>query len=157
MTAATSEAPAPSRRRPDLPPAALYAAVVLVTALELVLAWRTHGTYDITIWRSFAATVDRVGPIDIYSLDGAGLMVYNHPALVGWWLMVVNAATGLGVPFGFMIRLPSILAHVASVFLVYDMVKRRRPGRALASGLAVAISPLLIIVSGYHGYNAPVV
>src|SRR5258706_6440131 len=104
MTAATSEAPAPSRRRPDRPPAALYGAVVLVTALELVLAWRTHGTYDITIWRSFAATVDRVGPIDIYSLDGAGLMVYNHPALVGCGLMVVNAGIGLRGRFRFLLR-----------------------------------------------------
>jgi hypothetical protein len=156
MTAATSDAPTRSWRTPNLT-RALYGTVAVIAMVELVLAWNTKGTYDITIWRSFAATVDRVGPIDIYRPDDAGLMVYNHPPLVGWWLMVVNAATKLGVPFGFMIRLPSIIAHVASVFLVYDMVRRRRPGQAVASALAVAVSPLLVIIAGYHGNNDPVV
>src|SRR5690242_730798 len=71
--------------------------VLLVTLVELAFAKKTHGTYDINIWQSFAATVDRVGPIKIYSLDSAGLMVYNHPPLVGWYLVLINAINHMGI------------------------------------------------------------
>jgi Glycosyltransferase family 87 len=134
----------------------LVGTVALVTVVELALAWSTAGTYDIAIWRSFAETVSRIGPIEIYSLDDAGLMVYNHPPLIGWWLTVVNAGSGLGVPFGFLIRLPSIASHVAAVFLILAMVTRRRPEHAWASAIAVAASPLLVIIAGFHGNNDPV-
>src|SRR5690606_4282740 len=108
------------------------------------------------IWKSFAASAHTLGPVRMYAPDTVGLMVYNHPPLVGWWLLAVNALADLGIPFGFLIRVPSIAAHVASVFLVYDMVRRRRPGQAWASALAVALTPLLVIIAGFHGNNDPV-
>jgi hypothetical protein len=146
--------PPPDRR----PPWPLLVTMAVVAIGELLLAWYTAGTYDITIFRSFADTVERVGPVDIYSLDEAGLMVYNHPPLVGWWLEAVGRVAALGVPFGFMIRLPSVLAHAASAYLVYDMVRRRTtPRRALVAGFGVALSPLLVIIAGFHGNNDPVV
>jgi uncharacterized membrane protein len=153
---------AAGRPRPAGLPWSLLLAVGLVTALELVLAWTTAGTYDITIFRSFADTVARVGPVRIYGLDEAGLMVYNHPPLVGWWLSVVGWLASHGLPFGFVIRFPSVLAHIASVYLVFDMLARRAAGRAgrrraLVAGFGVALSPLLIIIAGYHGNNDPVV
>jgi hypothetical protein len=156
MTAAESDsAPALSRLSPPRR-LALAVVVIAVSGLELVLAWSTAGTYDVTIWESFAATVERVGPVRIYALDAAGLMVYNHPPLVGWWLMVVNGGSDLGLPFGFLVRLPSIIAHVFAVFLIFDMVRRRRPQWAWASALGVALSPLLAIIAGFHGNNDPV-
>ena len=138
----------------------LLSVVALVTLAELASAWKKWGTYDVTIFDSFAKTIDRVGPIDIYLLDekDAGLMVYNHPPLVGWWLMVVNFFTNtVGLRFGFMIRLPSVFAHALTVLLIYDMVRRRKGDLiALVSGIAVALSPTLIILAGYHGNNDPV-
>jgi 4-amino-4-deoxy-L-arabinose transferase-like glycosyltransferase len=136
----------------------LLATMAAVALFELILAWTTAGTFDVTIFRSFADTVRQVGPVDIYGLDSAGLMVYNHPPLVGWWLVLVDWVASLGVPFGFMIRLPSVLAHAASVYLVFDMLRRRTtPRHALVAGFGVALSPLLLIIAGFHGNNDPVV
>jgi uncharacterized membrane protein len=131
------------------------AAVLLV---ELVVAWFTGGTPDVTIFRSFAQTVSRVGPIEIYSLDvdAAGLMVYNHPPLIGWWLTVVNAGTSIGLPFPFMIRLPSIAGHAVTTILIYELLRVRvQPRVALLSAICVAVSPVLLIISGFHGNNDP--
>ena len=136
----------------------LLGAVGAVLVGELLLAWFTAGTFDITIWRSFAATVDRVGPIDIYALDGAGLMVYNHPPLAGWWLVVVNALADLGVPLEFTMRALTSLTHALTALLVYAILQPRVGRRwALWSAVAVALSPMLVIISGFHGNNDPIV
>jgi hypothetical protein len=138
------------------PPLLLGVAVLVVLLGELIVAWFTEGTPDVDIWRSFAETADRVGPIDIYSLDSAGLMVYNHPPLIGWWLQVVNAGTSLGLPFGFMIRLPSIVAHAFTALIVFQILRVRvAPKIALWSGLLVSFSPVLLIIAGFHGNNDP--
>jgi hypothetical protein len=138
------------------PPTLLGVAVLVVLVGELVVAWFTEGTPDVDIWASFAETADRVGPIDIYSLDSAGLMVYNHPPLIGWWLQVVNAGTSIGIPFGFMIRLPSIVAHAFTALIVYRILRVRvAPKIALWSGLLVSFSPVLLIIAGFHGNNDP--
>src|SRR5689334_5716599 len=132
--------------------------MVAIVAGECVLAWTTYGTADVLIFSTFAATVREVGPVHIYGLAEAGLNVYNHPPLVGWWLVAVNWLTDLGLPFSFAIRLPAILAHAATVPLVYAVLRRRTPHSvALASALLVAASPVLVILSGFHGNNDPVV
>src|SRR5258706_12059545 len=123
-------------------PRSIAVSVLVVLIGELVMAWATRGTPDVDIWQAFARTVDRVGPIDIYSLriEDAGLMVYNHPPLIGWLLMVVNAGVDVGVPFGFMIRLPSILAHAVTTLLVFAILRTRVAERvARYSALLVAV------------------
>ena len=136
----------------------LGAAMVAIVAGECVLAWTTYGTADVLIFSTFAATVRDVGPIHIYGLAEAGLNTYNHPPLVGWWLVVVNGLTELGLPFSFVIRLPAILAHAATVPLVFVVLRRRTSPRiALTSAMLVAASPMLVILSGFHGNNDPVV
>lgn len=136
----------------------LAVAVAAVLTGELIIAARTFGTADVLIFSTFADTVREAGPIHIYGLDQAGLNVYNHPPLVGRWLQLVNWATDRGASFSFMIRLPSVLAHAGTVLLVYAILRRRVSGRiALASALLVAVSPLLVILSGFHGNNDPVV
>ena len=138
--------------------AVLALTVCAVLTGELVLAWTTYGTADVLIYNSFAATIREVGPIGIYALDEPGLNVYNHPPLVGWWLSAVNWATDLGLPFGFVLRLPSTLAHGATVLLVFAILRRRVALRvAVASALMVAFSPILVIISGFHGNNDSVV
>jgi 4-amino-4-deoxy-L-arabinose transferase-like glycosyltransferase len=137
---------------------ALAVAVVAVLAGELMFAATTYGTADVLIFSTFADTVRHDGPVHIYGLEHAGLNVYNHPPLVGRWLQLVNGATDLGANFSFMIRLPSVLAHTGTVLLVYAILRRRVTGTvALASALLVAASPLLVIVSGFHGNNDTVV
>ena len=160
MTTRTAAKAVPIHRQSlfDIP-RSISVTVLVVLIGELALAWATAGTPDVDIWQSFARTVDRVGPIDIYSLpiQDAGLMVYNHPPLIGWWLMVVNAGADIGIPFGFLIRLPSILAHAATTLLVFAILRTRVAERvARNSALLVAVSPVLLIIAGFHGNNDPV-
>jgi len=160
----TSQRPTRWRRwiawRPDRPQQWVALVATPVFLLELVLAWKTAGTYDVTIWKSFAASVRRVGPIDIYNLPlgEAGLMVYNHPPLAGWWLVIVNWVDSLGVTPGVTIRAATSVAHLITVFLVLALLRRRVPERwAVLSAMAVAVSPVLVIISGFHGNNDPTV
>jgi hypothetical protein len=131
---------------------------VPVFLIELVVAWKTIGTYDIAIFRSFARSVARVGPIDIYNLPlgVAGLMVYNHAPLTGWWLMFVNAMQHLGVDPRTTIRAANSTAHLVTAFLVLAILRRRTSEfRALLGASAVALSPALAIIAGFHGNNDP--
>jgi hypothetical protein len=146
--------------RPDRLQRRLALVAVPVFALDLYLASQTKGTFDVTIWRSFAASVDRVGPIKIYSLPlhVAGLMVYNHPPLAGWWLVIVNALSRVGIDLGTTMRAATSVAHLVTVYLVLAILRRRISDRwALLSAIAVAVSPVMIIVSGFHGNNDPTV
>lgn len=123
--------------------------VVLLVA-KATVAWRTVGTDDALFWQVFARTVRRVGPIDIYSQHL--LIRYNHPPPIGWLLVGLNQLTDLGLPFRFLIRLPACLADVGSTFLVFELLRRRGSlGRAIGGAVAVAVSPVLFIISGFHG------
>jgi hypothetical protein len=146
--------------RPDRLQRRLALVAVPVFLIDLYLASRTNGTYDVTIWRSFAASVARVGPIKIYSLPlgQAGLMVYNHPPLAGWWLVIVNALSHAGVDLGTTMRAATSVAHLITIYLVLAILRRRISERwALLSAMAVAVSPVMIIISGFHGNNDPTV
>jgi len=128
----------------------LLALAGVALAAKAVTAWTTTGTDDALFWRVFADTVRRVGPIEIYSEH---LIVrYNHPPPVGWLLAGLNQLTDLGLPFGFLIRLPASLADVGSTFLVFELLRRRMPLRgAFAAATLVAVNPVLFAISGFHG------
>ncbi len=128
---------------------------LLVTAVKLVVATGTAGTLDMRHWVEFAAGVGRLGPIGVYT--GHYGAVFNHPPLIGWWLELVNAADAHGFSLRLMIRLPAILADIASALLVLELVRTRRGlGEGKLAGVLVALSPILIVVSGYHGNTDPV-
>ena len=119
-------------------------------AAKAVIAWTTTGTDDALFWRVFADTVRRVGPVEIYS---ERLIVrYNHPPPIGWLLAGLNQLTDLGVPFRFLIRLPASLADLGTTFVVFELLRRRMSARgAFAAAALVAVSPVLVAISGFHG------
>ncbi|WP_327367741.1 glycosyltransferase family 39 protein [Streptomyces sp. NBC_01217] len=81
-----------------------------------------------------------------------GLPVYNHPPLAGWMLLGMDELTELGIPFGTLIRSPASIADFFCALLVFEIVRRRGSlGTAAACGAGVALSPVLIATSGYHG------
>jgi hypothetical protein len=128
---------------------------VVVLFLKLWVAATTFGTNDVHHWESFAAGVRRVGPIDIYRLHFA--LVYNHPPLIGWLLLVVNHLTRLGFSIPFLIRVPASVADLVTTLLIFEMLRARRSLRAAtAAALLVACSPVLFIISGFHGNTDPV-
>jgi hypothetical protein len=130
------------------------AAVVLF--LKLWVAATTFGTNDVHYWESFAAGVRRVGPVNIYALHHLAAP-YNHPPLIGWLLVVVNHLRPLGLSIPFLIRVPASVADLVTTFLIFEMLRVRRPLRvATAAAIAVACSPVLFIISGFHGNTDPV-
>jgi hypothetical protein len=78
---------------------------------------------------------------------------YNHPPLAGWWLLLnnwVTANTAVSLPF--LIGLPAILADVVAAWLIFTVLSHRRPlWEATAAGVLVGCSPVLVIISGFHG------
>jgi 4-amino-4-deoxy-L-arabinose transferase-like glycosyltransferase len=129
---------------------ALLALSAILFVAKAVTAWNTTGTDDALFWRVFAGTVRRVGPVEIYSQHL--LIRYNHPPPIGWLLVGLNHLTDLGLPFRFLIRLPACLADVGSTFAVFELLRRRAaPRTAVAGAVVVAVSPVLFIISGFHG------
>jgi hypothetical protein len=132
-------------------------AVALVMLVpKLILAATTYGTNDIVHWFDFLNAVQHVGPIAVYSYPFTHSL-YNHPPLIGYYLELISAGTHLGLTANFSIRAVSSLADVASAVLVFELLRTRRTLRdATLAGVVVACSPILIIISGYHGNTDPV-
>ncbi|MEV0097104.1 glycosyltransferase family 39 protein [Streptomyces sp. NPDC050738] len=132
------------------------AVVVLVAAVGLIgkmmLAAGTGGPADVRFFHGFARNIAEVGPVRIYDHPMAHLPVYNHPPLAGWMLLVLNELAGRVADFSTLIRLPACLADFVSSILVFEIVRRRRSVRmAVACGIGVTLSPVLIPTSGFHG------
>jgi hypothetical protein len=132
----------------------LVSAVMLIP--KLLVAWRTFGTIDIEHWFDFLHAVHQHGPVGIYGVTFQRSL-YNHPPLVGYYLIALGSAQHIGLSFPFVLRAMSCLADVASAILVFEILRRRAgTGIALTAGVAVALSPILFIVSAYHGNTDPV-
>jgi Dolichyl-phosphate-mannose-protein mannosyltransferase len=128
---------------------------LVTTIAKLRLAATTAGTDDIGRWRDFAASVHGLGPIGIYS---ARLPVpFNHPPLIGWFLVAVNAISSHGPSLRFLIRVPASVADAVTAVLVFEFVRLRRSlNEATAAAVVIAISPVMYVISGFHGNTDPV-
>ncbi len=131
-------------------------AAIITTIVKLVIAGSTHGTNDVRHWQAFAALVHRDGPINIYATHLAP--PYNHPPLIGWMLVAINAVVAhVGLSVRFLVRVPASCADVVTAYLVFEFVRRSRSVRAAtAAGLIFALSPVMFIISGFHGNTDPV-
>ncbi|MGH3301749.1 MAG: ArnT family glycosyltransferase [Streptosporangiaceae bacterium] len=128
----------------------------MVLVLKLCVAATTFGTNDVGYWESFAAGVRRAGPINIYALHNLAAP-YNHPPLIGWMLVVINYLVSHGFTVPFLIRVPASVADVVTTLLIFEMLRAKRSLReATVAALLVACSPVLFIISGFHGNTDPV-
>jgi tetratricopeptide (TPR) repeat protein len=133
---------------------AIPAAAAISFLCKLLLALHTYGTNDVYAWERFAHWSARFGS-GLYSVDPA----FNHPpsmihvlALLSW------LANATGIFFPFWLRLPAILADVGSLWVLWRMFKPRLDEPAVRWGLLLfALSPALILVSGFHGNTDSVV
>ena len=133
----------------------VFAVPVLV--LKLIIAARTYGTDDVWRWGDFIGGVRRAGPVGIYGLD-LKHSFYNHPPLIGYFLWLVNVIQdGVGIPYRFTIRAVSSFADVGSALVIYALLRHRRGiVDATCAGVLVAVSPVLFMVSGFHGNTDPI-
>lgn len=128
----------------------IAAAAGLLT--RMVIAANSPGPADVRIFAGFAKAVTVYGPVRIYEHPLPGLPVYNHPPLAGWMLLALNGLSELGMSFATLIRAPASLADFCCAILVFEIVRRRSAQwTAVLCGVGVAVSPVLIATSGYHG------
>jgi hypothetical protein len=148
----------------------LYIALTAVLAfgLKTTLALRTMGTSDIVIWKQDLKKVDSEGwqalyrdGVDSVSLSGRSyhyVQVFSHPpfmlhVLPMWrWL-----AWFTGLPLEFWVRLTCSLADLGSLWLLC-LFRARLPELRIqpAALLVFAASPILVMISGFHGNSDPI-
>jgi hypothetical protein len=129
-------------------------AAIATTIAKLRLAATTAGTNDVAHWVGFAAAVRKLGPIGIYSTHFPE--PFNHPPLAAWLLAAINAISSHGPSVRFLIRVPASCADVISAVLVFELVRRRQSlGQATVAAAVLAFSPVLVVISGFHGNTDP--
>jgi 4-amino-4-deoxy-L-arabinose transferase-like glycosyltransferase len=136
--------------------AAVFLSAFVATALKLEIAAHTFGTHDVHYWRQFARGVRHFGPVGIYGHHFEAL--YNHGPLAGWMLVAINWLVDHGVAsFPFLIRVPACLADLVTALLVFELVRLVRSAREAAiAAVLVVWSPVLFVISGFHGNTDPV-
>ncbi|MDQ7908852.1 glycosyltransferase family 39 protein [Phytohabitans sp. ZYX-F-186] len=127
------------------------------TVLKFLFAANTFGTNDVRYWIMFTEAVRDYGPIGVYGHEFKWAL-YNHPPLTSYLLQVISWLEFHGVgDVPFLIRVPATLADVVTTLVVFELVRRRRGiAEATAAGVLVACSPVLIVISGFHGNTDPV-
>jgi hypothetical protein len=144
------------RRRVGQRRLAVLLCALITTLLKLRIAATTAGTHDVSRFGLFAKLVHQMGPIAIYGTNFHKVF-YNHPPLIGWFLVATNAIRTLGPSNRFLIRVPSSLSDVVTAWLIFELVRRGRSlNQATVAGLVVALSPVLLVISGFHGNTDPV-
>ena len=136
---------------------AVISSAAVVTVLKLEVAARTFGTNDVGSWGVFAQGVRHFGPVGIYG-HHFRVSLYNHGPLAGWMLAAINWLLDHHITsFPFLIRVPACLADFVTALLVFELVRLVRPARGAAiAAVLVICSPVLFVVSGFHGNTDPV-
>jgi uncharacterized membrane protein len=126
-------------------PIVILAVVLLV--LKLFFSYNVYGTNDIASSHDLADILLKIGSFDIYRHDPN----YNHSPLTSWYYMsaeIIALKTGLAFPFVF--RLFTIFADLASVFVIWHMLKGRTKDYKIVAAIC-CINPVNFLISSYHG------
>jgi hypothetical protein len=127
--------------------------LLAATVFKLWLALTTVGTNDVRYWHTFMDYIVAHGSVTIYR----DIWYYNHPPLMSGLLRLLSPLVP-HAPNGFplLIRLPAITADVVSTVVTFRLLRLAwSERRALAGAVGVALSPILIMVSGFHGNSDP--
>ena len=124
-------------------------ALGIATLVKLVLAAVTIGTNDVTTWRAFANNAVLCGRC-AYQFAGPYGDPFNHPPFIIHFLKLIGMSSAAWFPFW--IRFPAIVADIATVLVVTRLI----PGISTRLILLLALNPVSILVSGFHGNTDPV-
>ena len=133
---------------------AIIAAAAAAFIFKIFLALSTYGTNDVYAWERFARWSALFGS-RLYTIDAA----FNHPpSMIHVLAAMMWLAKTTGITFPFWLRFPAIIADTASVWVVSRIFADRLSEPTVQWGLLLlALSPALILVSGFHGNTDPVV
>ena len=139
----------------------IVAAALVGLFLKLAIAYNTFGTNDAVSFYYFARSLADHGLKWTYERGVAWLPVgpiFNHPPLTAYFLrgiyhlahLEVCQANGLSFPF--LLRLPGILADLGVVLMLVAIAKKDCGLRRHYWMLGLfAVSPVSLMVSGFHG------
>jgi Glycosyltransferase family 87 len=141
----------------DLRTVFVVALALIAMTLKLAIAYNTIGTNDVVFFYGFARVLSEHGLQWTYEHS----RYFNHPPLTAYFLQGIFFLTehqwcqDLGIHFPFLLRLPGIIADFLVVLILLRMSKTdlRIPTWALA---LFALSPVSLMVSGFHGNSDPV-
>jgi hypothetical protein len=126
----------------------LLLAILATTVTKLALAWNTLGTNDVMTWKTFTDSIHQHGGAWLYQHD----ILFNHPPFMVQVLKLLHwLVSSTGIRLEFLLRLLGIIADIATILLVARLSKTD-----IASLLVLALSPIAIFVSGFHGNTDPV-
>jgi hypothetical protein len=138
----------PQQRRAIL----LFAAAVAF-AVKLALALNTYGTNDVYTYERFGLWSRYLGA-ELYRIAPD----LNHPPSMLHFLSgILRFSDFTHVPFQFWLRFCCIVADAGSLWLVCRILGERLAQRPVfLAVLLIAISPMNILISGFHGNTDPV-
>ena len=139
----------------------IFSGALVALFLKLAIAYTTFGTNDAITFYSFARSLSEHGLEWTYQRGVVWLAsgpIFNHPPLTAYFLRFIHGFAhndtfrGLGLTFPFLLRLPGILADVVVVIVLLRLsnvnAKLRHQSWAL---LLFALSPVSLMISGFHG------
>lgn len=132
--------------------------VLILLALGGVLArWAlssfSWGTSDVDFWWRGAEEVRRFGLVELYRRDPS-FTVPPLPALLAY--SASNLSEQLGASFPMFMRLPGLLAELASIVLIFLFLRSAGLRQAAVGCSIYSLSLLAVLVAGYHGSYQPV-
>jgi len=127
----------------------LIIALGIATLVKLLLAAVTIGSNDVVTWRAFAHNAMMCGRC-AYQFAGPYGDPFNHPPFIIHFLKLIGMSSAAWFPFW--IRLPAILSDIGMVLVVTRLI----PGISTRLSVLLALNPVSILVSGFHGNTDPV-
>src|SRR3984893_5105018 len=132
---------------------------LIALVLKLVIAFNTFGTNDVVSFYIFGKALSENGLEWTYRHS----ISFNHPPLIAYYLRAIYQLGHQpffhdnGLTFPFLLRLPGILSDVITVVALCWMTGQDRQLRIPTWALALfALSPVSIMVTGFHGNTDPV-
>jgi hypothetical protein len=134
--------------------------------LKLVIAYNTFGTNDVITFYSFARSLSVHGLEWTYRNGVEWLPpgpIFNHPPLTADFLRWIDQVArqesfrAYGITFPFLLRLPGIIADLVVVLIVLRIwTTETRLCPPFWALMLFALSPVSLMVSGFHGNTDPV-
>jgi len=141
-------------------------------AIKIFIALNTFGTNDVAAFYTFSRSLAdhglewtyRNGIVWFSARTTYVLPIFNHPPLTAYYLQLIGYLAherifqSCGLTFPFLLRLPGIVADFIVVLVLVRLSATSARFRIPTWALALfAISPVSVMVSGFHGNTDPVV